>query len=382
MPRFDLTDRFIRHAKARERTEYFDNAVRGLALRVSKESKSWYFHYTAGRVRKRLGLGTYPAVGLAKARTLATEARGLVQDGLSPAGVAKANTLKAVTDDYLARATELRSLAERRSAFERLVYPSLGAVPIDQIRRSDIIQMLDRIEDENGPVMADNTLAFLRRVMNWYASRSDEFRSPIVRGMARTKPKERARQRTLADDELRPIWRTAEANGVFGAFVRFLLLTAARRSEAAEMQWSEIAGSDWTLPASRNKTKLDLVRPLSKAALELLPVKRGEFVFSFTGRVGLTSLSRFKDRFDKACGITGWTIHDLRRTARSLMSRAGVPSDHAERCLGHVIGGVRGVYDRHEYHAEKARAYEALATQIERIVRPQDNVVSLKGSGR
>jgi integrase len=242
-------------------------------------------------------------------------------------------------------------------------------VPIDQIRRSDIIQLLDRIQDENGPVMADSTLAFLRRVMNWHASRSDEFRSPIVRGMARTKPKERARQRTLTDDELRAIWRTAEANGVFGVFVRFILLTAARRSEAAEMQWSEIVGSDWTLPASRNKTKLDLVRPLSKTALELLPVKRSEFVFSFSGRVGLTSLSRFKDRFDKACGVTGFTIHDLRRTSRSLMSRAGVPPDHAERCLGHVIPGVRGVYDRHEYHAEKARAYEALAGLIERIVK-------------
>src|SRR5262249_29872883 len=154
-------------------------AVHGLALRVSKGSKAWYFHYTAGGVRKRLGLGSYPAVGLAKARTLATEARGLVEDGLSPAGVAKANTLEAVTNGYLARAGDLRSIAERRSAFERLVYPVLGAVPIDQIKRSDIIQLLDRIEDGSGPVMADNPLAFVRRVMNWYASRSDEFRSPI-----------------------------------------------------------------------------------------------------------------------------------------------------------------------------------------------------------
>ena len=76
--------------------------------------------------------------------------------------------------------------------------------------------------------------------------------------------------------------------------------------------------------------------------------------------------------------MTGWTLHDLRRTARSLMSRAGIPSDHAERCLGHVIGGVRGVYDRHEFHAEKKRAYEALAAQIDRIVNPQDNVVPLR----
>jgi len=62
-----------------------------------------------------------------------------------------------------------------------------------------------------------------------------------------------------------------------------------------------------------------------------------------------------------------------------LMSRAGVPSDHAERCLGHVIGGVRGTYDRHAYHEEKRRAFEGLAAQIERIVNPQPNVVSMRG---
>jgi integrase len=78
--------------------------------------------------------------------------------------------------------------------------------------------------------------------------------------------------------------------------------------------------------------------------------------------------------------VTGWTLHDLRRTARSLMSRAGVPSDHAERSLGHVMLGVRGIYDRHEYLQEKRHAFEALAGQIEHIVNPQRNVVPLRGA--
>jgi integrase len=138
------------------------------------------------------------------------------------------------------------------------------------------------------------------------------------------------------------------------------------------MRWSEINGADWTLPAGRNKTKLDLVRPLSKSALACLQRGDGEFVF---GPVG--SLSTYKRAFDKAVPLPRWTLHDLRRTARSLMSRAGVASDHAERCLGHVIGGVRGVYDRHEYYEEKRRAFEALAAQIDRIVNPQENVVAM-----
>jgi len=162
---------------------------------------------------------------------------------------------------------------------------------------------------------------------------------------------------------------------MFGRYLRFLLLIGARRTEAAGMAWAELDGAVWTLPAARNKTKIDLVRPLSKAALATLPERNGELVFGMPrGAIG-----HAKEEFDKAVPLPHWTLHDLRRTARSLMSRAGVPSDHAERCLGHVIGGVRGTYDRHEYYNEKARAFEELAGQIERIVRPQENVVTIGG---
>jgi integrase len=250
---------------------------------------------------------------------------------------------------------------------ERHVYPTLGHRSIAEIQRSEIVRLLDKIEDRSGATMADRTLAVIRKIMNWHASRSDDFRSPIVKGMARTKPSERARERVLTDDELRAVW--AVNNGVFGSFIRFLLLTGARRNEASEMTWGEIDGSDWTLPAARNKTKVDLVRPLSKAAQDILRAsKQFGFIFTTDGATPISGFSKFKAAFDKVSGTKGWTLHDLRRTARSLMSRAGVPSDHAECCLGHVIGGVRGVYDRHEYHREKQRAFEMLAGEIERIV--------------
>jgi len=263
---------------------------------------------------------------------------------------------------------------------DRLVYPTLGSRPIAEIRRSEIVRLLDRIEEGSGPAMATQTLALVRKVMNWHATRSDDFLSPVVKGMARTQ--ERARDRVLTDDELCKVWRTSEGSGVFGSYLRFLLLTAARRNEASEMTWNEVDGSDWTLPAARNKTKLDLVRPLGRAArriMEALP-KHGPFVFATNGGAApFTSFSNSKAAFDEASGTKGWTLHDLRRTARSLMSRAGVPSDHAERCLGHVIGGVRGVYDRHEYHAEKQQAFEGMAALIERIVSgSQAGVVQLK----
>ena len=153
------------------------------------------------------------------------------------------NTLRSIAEEFLAREGKRhRSYHQHRRVLERLVYPSLGGRQIDDIRRSDVVRLLDRIADENGPRMADTTLAFIRRIMNWHASRSDDFRSPIVRGMARTKPSQRRRQRILSDDELRAIWRAAEAQpSAFGRLVQFLLLTAARRTEAARMELSEVS---------------------------------------------------------------------------------------------------------------------------------------------
>jgi integrase len=376
MPRVALTDRFCAKAQsAAPQTDYFDTAVPGLALRVSASGrKAWTYMFTWAGRRKRLGLGTYPATGLAPARSRALDARGAIEAGQDPRALTTGPlTLRTVCEEWFAReGSTLRSGPHRHATIVRLVYPSLGDRAVSEVRRSDIVRLLDRVADDCGASMADHLLAYLRRVLTWHAARSDDFHSPIVRGMARTKPSERERDRVLTDDELRAVWR-ASAHGVFGAFVRFLLLTAARRAEAAAMTWAEI-GADgvgpWTLPASRNKTKSDLVRPLSPEARASLP-ERGEagpYVFSTDrGRTPISGFSKFKARFDRVSGVAEWTVHDLRRTARSLMSRAGVSADVAERCLGHLIPGVRGVYDRHRYLDEMSRAYAALAAQIDRI---------------
>ena len=189
MARFALTDRFTHSVKPRggKRAEYFDETIRGLALRVSPEAKSWCFHYTTNATRKRLTLGTYPATSLSRARTLASEARGRLEDGKDPSTVRATaeNTIKAICEGYLFReGSTLRTGKERSRVLNRLVYPKLGHMQIDAMRRSDIVRLLDGIEDENGPVMADKALAFLSRVFSWHASRSDEFRSPLVRGMS------------------------------------------------------------------------------------------------------------------------------------------------------------------------------------------------------
>jgi integrase len=298
-------------------------------------------------------------------------------------------TFKAIAESYYARkGKEHRSRKWCEAALARAVYPTLGARPIESIARSDIVRLLDQIEDERGPFMANRILAIINPVFNWHATRSDTFRSPIVRGMQRID--ERARSRVLSDEELRAIWRaTEEYRHPFSAMLRFILLTATRRNEAGQIKRCEIIGTEWTIPAARYKTGINHVIPLSSMAQEVLaqmegnfpgPLMADAFIFTTNGKQAIGGLTRHKQIVDKASGVVGWTIHDLRRTARSLMSRAGVGSDIAERCLGHVIGGVRGIYDRHEYLEEKRRAFEALAAQIERIINPPaDNVVPLHG---
>ncbi len=203
-----------------------------------------------------------------------------------------------------------------------------------------------------------------------------------MRGMGRSNPGERARTRILSDDEIRALWQAAESIDeppglvMFAKLMQFILLTGVRRTEGAWMDRRERSGTDWLLPAARVKAKRDFLVPLSEAAaglLDSLPVigdRTTGPVFTPNGKRPIWDFDRGKKAFDKKCGFSDWVIHDLRRTARSLMSRAGVDADHAERAIGHVIGGIRGIYDRYEFYDEKKHAFEALAGQIDRILNP------------
>jgi integrase len=360
-------------APGAERTIFWDKNKSGFGLMVTKQGhKSYVVQYRSGRLSRRMAIKN--GLTLDQARREAKKIIGDVAKGLDPLAErrkneAKAeNTLRQIAEEYFLReGQKLRTVGERRATFERLILPKYGARQIDSIRRGEIVRLLDRVEDENGPVMADHVLAYLRRVMTWHASRSDDFRSPIVRGMARTKPRSRVRQRVLSDDEIKAVWQAAEqTKTLFGYFVQFLLLTAARRNEAALMSRTEVDNDEWTIPQARYKTGRELVIPLSPAARAILAqipkIAKSSLVFTNDGKRPLGGFSKFKKSFDELCGIKGWTLHDLRRTARSLMSRAGISTDHAERALGHVISGIRGTYDKYEYRDEKRRAFEALAS--------------------
>jgi integrase len=409
MPVVKLTPGFVRDAKCEPgvtRTVYWDEKLARFGLQVTQNgSKSYVFQYRDKATRKQTRITYRFDGGLNEARKLAEDDAARLRLGENPTvekrkavGVPE-NTFKAICQEYIKReGGRLRSIGKIESTLDRFVYPRIGSWQIEDVRRSDIIRLLDSINDreagtddkQGGPVQADYTMAVIRKIMRWHASRSDDFRSPIVAGMRSTADRIVTRDRILTDDELRAIWKTAgESQGPFGPFLRLVLLTACRRDEVADMTYSEIVGTDWTIPSRRYKRlpkdrDKDHVVPLSLAAQDLIksiPRLDGvDAVFTARGGKSISGFSVYKSRFDKACGVTGWTIHDLRRTARSLMSRAKVSSDHAERCLGHIIPGIRAVYDRHEYLEEKRAAFEALAALVDRIINPRDNVIPLTRS--
>jgi integrase len=393
-----LTADFVRTAKAElgaERTFFWDKNLPGFGLMVTPLGhRSYVAQYRANNQTRRVTIGNAAKIEIDVARKRAKKIFGQVAHGEDPArekrkaaGAAQ-HTLKAICERYLAReGQKLRTTEQRRATLERLIFPKLGDRQVDDVRRIDIVHLLDEIEDTRGAAMADQVLAVLRRILNWHAIRDDTYRTPIVRGMARRKSEDHERERILTDDELRSVWTTAEKfPGPWGQFVRFLLLTAARRTEVAGMKWDELQGDVWVIPPARYKTGAEVALPLSNAAMKVLAempkIQGGDYLFSTDGRRPISGFSTFKLRFDLECGVRAWRLHDLRRTARSLLSRAGVDPDLAERCLGHAITGVRGVYDRHRYLEEMGHAFERLASQIERIVNPPgNNVVALGGTG-
>jgi integrase len=389
-----LTPAFVASAKAedgKERSIFWDDDLSGFGLLVTANgAKSFVVQYRNNKRQSRR-MTISADLKLGEARKQARGIFGQVAKDSDPLAerrqriAAATNTLQSVCEMYFAReGKKLRTGEEQAKQLRRLVYPLLGSKQIEDVKRSDIVRLLDRIEDENGASMADHVLAYLRRIFNWHASRADDYRSPITRGMKRLNGNQ-ARSRILTDDEIRKVWAaTGEMKNAFGPLVRFLLLSAARRNEGRYMRRSELDTGIWTIPGSRYKTGIDFALPLSGAAqsiVEALPaINDSDLVFTNDGVRASGGFTKFKRRLDKESGTSGWTLHDLRRTARSLMSRAGVSADVAEMCLGHVLPGVRGVYDRHSYLDEKRRAFEALAALIERILDPQENVVPLRAA--
>jgi integrase len=384
-----LSDKGVVALKPRAaRYAFPDPELRGHYVRVMPTgAKSYATVARANGKQIWATIGAADTMSIDDARDQAREVLKRLRAGL-PA-TESSGTFGSVAANWLKRhvaANKLRSHREIKRLLDAHVLPVWGDREFLLIRRSDVAALLDEIEDGHSARQADAVLTVVRSLMNWFATRHDDYTPPVVRGMRRQSPHAAARARMLNDDELRTIWLAAESLGPFGAGVRLCLLTAQRKAKVFNMKWSELDGSEWTIPREPREKENAGVLVLPNAALAIVQAQprfvSNPHVFAGRNNGPVTGMSGCKLRIDRVSGVTGWRLHDLRRTARSLLSRAGVWPDIAERVMGHAIGGVEGIYDRHEYKAEKADALQRLAAVINDIVRGRENVIPLERAKR
>ncbi len=239
-----LTDRFCQHAKSTEaaQTDYFDETVPGLALRVtSKGTKAWTLLH--GSPRRRVTLGRYPQMGLAAARARAIE----VKDGRT------SGTVAALAETYLRSISGLRSVREIERRLRRDVLPVIGHIPLGELHRRDVTRVIDaKLRD--APITARRVFEDVRAMVRWAVARGDLDHSPIdaLRGPPVSKP----RQRVLTDDEIRAVWHgLAEIRPDVGRVVRFCLVTGQRVGEVTGLRPTEIDmdRAVWNIPGERSR---------------------------------------------------------------------------------------------------------------------------------
>ena len=329
-------------------------------------------------------------IGLAEARRLASDmaqAAERGEDPLAEARASRASTFGKAMERYIEkRVRPTRKARDAEREIRKELMSRWETLPLADITRRDVIKMMEQIAGRGAERQAHNVFGHARTFFNWCLE-TDRLPASPCAGIkpARIIGAKAVRTRVLDDTELRAIWAAAsETPYPYGPFVRLLLLTGARKSEAADALWPEfdLDAGVWTVPEERFKSGVTHRVPLSREAVGLLTElpkwADSDLVFSHDGRSPMKGHSKSKRRFEKLAGVSGWQIHDLRRTVRTRLASLGVPDTVAEQIIGHGRKGLARVYDQHQYVDEMREALERWAALLRDIVTPPpENVVRL-----
>lgn len=413
-----FTNKTIEAFKPHEsRREIPDPALSGLYMVVQPSgAKSWALRYRYAGKPKKLTLGKWPILGLADARTAASEAIGLLEYGSDPSAAKKRakakridavltgrDTVKVIFERYAKRhLSMLKSGSEVKRRLEVEFLPDFGDCDIGEVTKRNIIEILEEIADSGRGTTANRVRSYLSGFFNWCVARDLISVSP-VQGVKKV-AKENARTRYLSDDEIRWFWLACERAGYPWSHAgRTLLLTGQRLGEVLGMNDGELFGNIWKLPADRTKNGRQHDVPLAQAVQDILNdivrvESRARLVFTTTGNTPVSGHFKARNRLARfmkeiataergeAVEIERWNLHDLRRTAATNMARLGIPVRVTEAALNHVSGtggGIVAVYQRHDFADEKRAAMDAWARFVADLVTDQaDKVVQLAGGGR
>jgi integrase len=376
----NFTDLMLRKLTSNEqdRLELWDARIPGFGVRVSNAgTKTFILMYRHRGRPRRLTLGRYPVLSLADARTRATEALLTVNQGMDPA-LAELSVddptyqFDAVATSFVARHCHVRNKASTAKETERLLNKHFVSAwkkrDVRDIRQSHINEILDALVANDKPSEANHALGVIKTLFRWCVDRDMIAISPCMK--VKKPAKHGSRARVLSEDELKAVWGVLDAEGYpFGTMTKLLILTGQRRGEVTQMRWSQLdlKAKTWLIPAELSKNGREHLLPLSDHALNVInsvPRQHNDLLFPARGNGEnvVSGFTRAKNRLDKLSGVTGWTLHDLRRTTATFLGKLDTPPHVIERVLNHVSGsfaGVAGVYNRHPYLDEMQRALQA-----------------------
>ena len=396
-----LTPKFLDHANPPENhnfVDYKDDKTQGLYFRVlAGGSKRWVMLYRINGRRRNPVIANFPETRLSEARDLATDWWSQIKKGIDPKAVEDQNraarlempSVSDFADTYIERYAKhyKKSWPEDRRILDRYVLPSIGPIPMNEVKRRDIVRALDVIRDQGKHVQANRALAVIGKMFNFAIERDEIDASPVsgIRAM-----KEQPRDRIFTDAEIRRFWEgtgpESSMNPATRLALRLLMLTGQRSGEVCGLRRSEIDLEKrlWALPAERTKNKMKHTVPLSPQAVEVIEEAMAsswsdEYVFPAArgyGHLAASGLSQVIKRVFESEDRP--TVHDIRRTVGTRLSESNSRLI-VDKVLNHADRSVGGIYDRYTYDKEKRTALEGWARRLDRIVTGdnESNVVEM-----
>ncbi|MCR9497767.1 tyrosine-type recombinase/integrase [Vibrio diabolicus] len=366
---------------------------------------SWMLRFTSNKKRREMTLGKVSDISLRDARLLAAEKMKQVREGFDPliqrkrAEQEKIKTVNDLFSDwYPSLEKRLKHPNIPKRVFLKDIAPHIGDIPLEQVNARDIRTTINAITAAGKPAIANDALNYCKQLFNhgmkldlMQGNPASAFTVRDAGGV------EKSRDRALTTEELKQFFNTAKQNPM--SFTRdnylacaLLVCLGVRKSELCEAKWEEfdLEKAVWELPKERSKTNVALTIPLATPVLEWLEELRvrslgSEYVFpsrrsSKNPHMGPDTLNRAitklfghepgkKKQPPNLMGdMPHFTVHDLRRTCRTLLAQQGTPGHVAERCLNHKLKGVEGIYDRHDYFEERREALTTLAAKVHRFI--------------
>jgi integrase len=388
MPRIRLTKSAIDAlTSSQSEVVYWDAGYPGFGVKVTPKGRKvfivLYRTGGAGTKLRKYTIGPYGRVTLHQARVAAQKVFAAKLEGRDPAAEKRAAKRRVVADriDDLLESFIAQHLSQNRSGGEiarllrREVGQTWGGRSVYEISKRDVVEVVTAIEQRGAPAAANKTLKSIKTFLRWCVGRAILEQSP-AEGVP-LPSKEVARDRVLDDQELAQLILAArKVGGPYGGIVEVLALTGQRREEVARLNWQELDVKQriWTIPKSRTKNGKAHVVHLSDQALSVLKRvdQRGPLVFSLLGTKPFQEFSRAKSLLDQISGVSGWRLHDLRRTCVSGMARLGVAPHVADKILNHqagTISGVAAVYQRHEFLAERKKALDIWGAHVGKLLK-------------